>query len=244
MRDQAVPPSARSKSVKDDWEAWLPEEKLSVFQRHSQQMESDYSMLSISLNEAIELRDSGLRQKALQAVWVTPDLCWRLADQIEALLLSLGEHAKHYGIVPNTSPLNPENFQGSRGQRAARFSGILSHIILTNRSQFLQKIETLTEMVSGIGQEFCSSADILGEGTAIHPDSLWKTVDANHYDLNTCLRESIVLLKSFLLAMPTEQLSNFQKTLIAQSAAAHAKSRDRQRSVRHSHRRMTPIAGE
>lgn len=244
MRDRDVPPSARSTSVKDDWEAWLPEEKLSIFQKHSQQLESDYSMLSISLNEAIELRDSGHRQKALQAVSVTPDLCWRLVDQVEALLLSLGEHAKHYGIVPNTSPLNPANFQGSRGQGKARISGILSHIVLTNRSQFLQKIETLKDMVSSIGQDFCTPAEILGEGTAIHPDSLWKTVDANHYDVNTCLRESIVLLKSFLLAMPAAQLSNFQNTLNAQSLAAHAKSRDRQGSVRHSPRRMSPIAGE
>ena len=244
MRRLVKPPSARSKSVTDDWQAWLPEEKLSVFTKFSQQLEAYYSMLSVSLNEAFELRDSGYRLKALQAVWVTPDLCWRLSDQMEALLQTLGEHAKHHGIVPNTAPLNPANFIGSRGQRAARFSGILSHIVLTHRMQFLQKLETLQDMVSGISDDFCTSAEILGEGTAIHPPALWKTVDENHYDLNTCLRESIVVLKSFLLATPDDQLSNFQKTANAQSVAAHAKSRDRQRSVRHTHRRMTPIAGE
>ena len=244
MRHHAGPPSARSKSVQDDWQAWLPEEKLSIFQKHSQQLESDYSMLSVSLNEAIELRDSGHRLKALQAVWVTPDLCWRLSDQLEALLQSLVEHARHHGTVPNTSPLDPGNFLGARGQRAARFSGILSRFVLTHRLQFLQKLDTLQDMVNGISQDFSASAEILGEGTAIHPPALWKTIDANHYDLNTCLRESIVVLKSFLLAMPDEQLLSFQKTTNAQSLAAHVKSRDRQRSIRHTHRRMSPIAGE
>ena len=40
---------------------------------------------------------------------------------------------------------------------------------------------------------------------------LWKIVDAAHYDLNTCLRETIIMLKSFLHVLPDEELPSFQK---------------------------------
>jgi len=38
-------------------------------------------------------------------------------------------------------------------------------------------------------------------------------VDAGHYDLNTCLREAIVVFKSFLIALPEDQLGAFQNAV-------------------------------
>jgi hypothetical protein len=43
--------------------------------------------------------------------------------------------------------------------------------------------------------------------------SPWNTLEILHYDLNTCLRETIVVLKSFLLALPNEELEEFKQRL-------------------------------
>jgi len=69
---------------------------------------------------------------------------------------------------------------------------------------------------------------------------MWEEVDSDHYDLNTCLRESIVMFKSFLVAMPEGQLGAFQDTVRMQSQDPAVSSS--QRLFRH--RRMTSIAGE
>ncbi len=242
MRDPVHPPSARGKSVKDDWRAWLPEEKAQVYHKQVHELESSYAMFSVSLHEAIELRQLGRPGKSLQAVGITSDLCRLLTETLAGLLRALSEHAKHYGTIPNAAPLNPANFQGQRGQRSARMSSLLNHVLLSHRLQFLHKVSTLEEMVEDLGKDFRHAADDLVEGTSLNPKKMWEEVDADHYDLNTCLRESIVVFKSFLIALPESQLGAFENTVRQQSHLEEAGGPSRQRVIRH--RRMTVIAGE
>jgi len=120
-------------------------------------------------------------------------------------------------------------------------SDLLSRVLLTQRSQFLHKISTLEEMVVDLGKHFCEAAEDLGTGASAEPFVDWQAVDAAHYDLNTCLREAIVLLKSFLLVLPEEELAAFQKTVDSQMRDSQNTSRP-SRFVRH--RRMVPIEGK
>jgi hypothetical protein len=243
VRDPLRALSARGMSVKDDWRAWLPEAKDEVFRSYVRQLEISYNMLSVSLDEALSFRQGGRSEKASQAVCVTPDLCDRFAQPLVALLWSLGEHAKHYGTVPNAAPLDPANFQGARGQRSARVSSLLCRILLSERSQFLYKLSTLGEMVEDLSADFCAAASEIAGGAVGGGEAEWQAVDAAHYDLNTCLREAIVLLKSFLLALPTDELASFQATVCNQMGVAKPKRLTlSQRLVRH--RRMAPIGGE
>jgi hypothetical protein len=230
-------------TVKDDWRAWLPAEKDEVFRSYVRQLEVSYNMLSVSLDEALELRQVGRLVKAGEAVGVTLDLCNRFAHPLSAILWSLGEHAKHHGTVPNTALLDPANFQSPRVQRTARFSNLLCHIMLSERSQFLYKIDTLGEMVGDVGQDFCAAANEIASETCLNCHEHWRIVDAAHYDLNTCLRETIVLLKSFLLALPSDELEAFQATVCTQMGVSKPKKLTfSQRLIRP--RRMAATSGE
>jgi len=220
----------------------LPEAKAKVFDRQVHQLESNYVMLSVSLDEAIELRQLGQPVKSLQAVAITSGLCKLLTQTLSGLLRALSEHAKHYGIIPNAAPLDPANFQGHRGQRSARMSSLLNHVLLSQRVQFLHKVSTLEEMVEDLGKDYRSAADGLAEGVSLNPNKMWDEVDTDHYDLNTCLREAIVVFKSFLIALPENQLDAFQGTVRLQSRPQEAGVGSRQNVIRH--RRITAIAGE
>ncbi|HEY2461372.1 MAG TPA: hypothetical protein VGI16_11210 [Candidatus Acidoferrum sp.] len=200
-----------------DWRAILPDEKSKVFSSFLQTLEANYTMLSVTLNEAIDLRRAGRLANASQAVCVTPALCLRLTEPLAALLHILGQYAKHYGIIPNAAPLDAENFHCSKDQRAARMSDLLSRVLLSQRSQFLHKVGTLEEIVEDAGKEFCLAAEELAEGTATDPERQWAAMDAGHFDLNTCLREACVLLKSFLLALPDSQVESFEQAVRAQT---------------------------
>jgi hypothetical protein len=240
LRGSIRPPFARGSSVEQDWRAWLPEEQAVVFRKNVQNLESNYAMLSISLNEAIELRQESHLGKSLQAVQVSASLCPLLTDLLGGLLRALYEHAKHYGTIPNAAPLNPANFQGKKSQKSARINSLLNHVLLSHRLQFLHKLSTLGEMVEDLGKDYRVSAAGLSEGSSADPRRMWEAVDADHYDLNTCLREAIVLLKSFLLVLPADQLVPFQQTILEQSQLPPAEARHR--AFRH--RRMAPIAGQ
>src|SRR5713101_9772797 len=234
--------STRGKSVKDDWRAWLSEEKALVFHKQVHELESDYAMLSVSLDEAIELRQLGHLGKSLQALGITSGLCTLLTQTLAGLLHALSEHAKHYGTIPNAAPLDPANFQGQKGQRSARMSSLLNLVLLSHRLQFLHKVSTLEEMVVDLGKDFRRAADDLAEGASLNPLNMWADVDVDHYDLNTCLRESIVVFKSFLIALPDGQLGAFQTTVREQSQPQEDAVLSPHRVIRH--RRMTSIAGE
>jgi hypothetical protein len=198
----------------------LPREKDQAYGAFVRQLESGYNMFSVSLDEALEYRRQGHLSKSYQIVGMTPDLATRLAGNLSAVLRALAGHAKHYGTVPNAVPLDPANFLGTKEQRTARMSDLLSRVLLTQRSQFLHKIGTLEEMVGDLGKDFRFAVENLTVGGSAKPAADWQVIDAVHYDLNTCLRETIVLLKSFMVVLQDEQLAAFQRTVRANIQAS------------------------
>ena len=237
MRVRAYTLPSKLSSVQEDWRSWLPPAKAETFDSCVRQLELSYRMFSVSLNEALELRRIGKSGQSCQAIFVVPALCARLARPLEGLLNSLALHAKHFGVVPNIAPLDASNFRGLQEQRTARMSDLLSHVLLSQRSQFLHKIDTLEQMVLTIREHFHEVASDLGSGSSAAPSEDWRAVDDAHFDLNTCLREAIVLLKSFLIALPDDQLTIFQKSVTAQILTTHAPEPARGR-------RMVLIEGE
>jgi hypothetical protein len=205
-------------------------------------LETSYAMFSVNLDEALGFRRYGRFGKAHQALTVTPALCKRLADPLLTLLRAMLAHAKHFRIVPNLSPLDPENFHQAKSRRAASFNGICSRIFLSQRSQFLHKISTLMELVENLSESFCCAAEELSDPSSLEPEREWELLDASHYDLNTCLRESIVLLKCFLLALPDEQLLEFDAALRGTPLPSSSPLLVPKRHL--AHRRMTLLKGQ
>ena len=217
LKSDSRPGLSRGRCVQQDWRTSLPVEKALVFQEHERHLELLYNMFSVSLNEAIALKLAGLLPKALRTVGMSSELCGRMTRPLAGTLRALQGHAKHYGTVPNAAPLDPNNYHRLKGQRSARMSGLLDRVLFSHRLQFLHKVNTLEEMVEDLDRDFrCVATDLAG-GLCTDPERGWHEVDAGHYDLNTCLRETIVLLKSFLVVLPAGQLGDFEKTVHDQS---------------------------
>jgi len=200
-------------SVTEDWCAWLPLSKSNFFSSYVRQLDVAYNIFSVALNEALELRRTGKNSQSCRSIFAIPPLCSRLARPVEALLHTLGEHAKHFGTIPKSVPIDPANFRGSNEQHTARKSELLSRVLLTDRSLFLHKVDILEEMVFLIRKRVQETAADLASGASLSPSSDWQCVDDAHFDLNTCLREATVLLKSFLVVLPEDQLSAFQNSV-------------------------------
>jgi hypothetical protein len=232
----------RSGSVSQDWRSPLSAQKSRTYLDTLRGLETSYAMFSVNLDEAIGLRRNGRLSKAHQALSVTPALCNRLADPLLTLLRAMLVHAKHFRVVPNLSPLDPENFQQAKSRRAASFNGICSRIFLSHRSQFHHKISTLLELVENLNESFRDATQELNDPSSVQPEREWDLLDASHYDLNTCLRESIVLLKCFLLALPDEQLLEFNATLRGAPLSSSSRLLAPKRHL--AHRRMTLLKGQ
>jgi hypothetical protein len=198
-------------------------------------------MFSVSLDEAMAFRLNGRGDKACQVLTIVPALCDKFTTSLQSLLRAMSVHARHFGTAPSMAALNPENFQNSKCQRSARFHSLLSRVLLSKRSQFIQKLSVLGELVEDLREDFSESAESLGRDEWPSSDECWIALDTSQYDLNTCLRETAVLLKCFLVALPDHQLADFESCLVEQPLPCDV----RVPSPRHlAHRRLAALKGQ
>lgn len=228
-------------SVSQDWRKALSGDKSRAYLGCMQTLETTYGMFSVNLDEAFGMKRRGRSSMACEILGVAPALCQRMAGPLQSLLSAMMDHAKHFGVAPNILPLDPENFQHSRSQQAARRSDLFVRVLLTRKSQFLYKMSTLSELVGELDEAFAASIEELCNESSVHPEKEWEVLDSVHYDLNTCLRHTVVMFKSFLHALPDVQLPEFEENLRARYAATPSTAN---RSRHLAHRRMAFLKGQ
>src|SRR5258708_33263728 len=104
----------RYDSVQEDWRAFLTDGKASLFNRHTYELENDYLMLSVSLNETLSFHRQGKSVDACKKSEGPAALCARLAIRTNTVLHSRCQHARHFGILPTLALLHPANFKSER----------------------------------------------------------------------------------------------------------------------------------
>ncbi len=118
----------RSSDVREDWLAWLPEEKDRFFESVRSPLEASYVITSISLSDVLTLcREERLPPAGEQSAIVVT-LFDRLARQLHAVLRAMGEHGRHFGAVPAVIPLRPGFFRSANAQRTARTNYMVSRV--------------------------------------------------------------------------------------------------------------------
>jgi hypothetical protein len=211
-----------------DWTSSLPEPKRQAFKRYVRELDSSYLMLSITLDEAIGSRKEGLQRESLEHLLILPELAAYFANHLDGILRAMQQHVRIHGAEPNVAPLDPANFLSPDGIQSARRSQLASLVLLTKRRQAIEKIRALRLLMRQIETGLRGAArELISAGAAPLPTPNWEALDALHYDLNTCLRETIVLLKCFLRAIPDAGLAEFQ------NIAATMHSQPRIRTHRH-----------
>ena len=220
--------------MSDDWIASLPREKAQLFDVVVRRWESSYAMASISLNDAFSLRCRGELVGARQQVAVSAELLARIAATLIDACQSISSRGRRIANVPQVRPLNTEFFKGQTAQSAASWNELLHYILFAGRSRFFQKLRILSETLESLVVEFHAQADELSGARSIHPHDAWESLKSHHYDFNTCLREAEILLKSFLRALPIEQIPAFACEL---DVVASPEKLDKIRSIR---ARLTP----
>lgn len=196
------------RSVTDDWIRALPREKNQIFEATVGRWESSFAMVSVALNDGISMRAGGELVCAREHVAIAAELLKRLSGALVNFCDSLAIRGRHIREVPLVEPLRTRFFRGSRAQSAATWNGILHHVAFGDRHRFVSKLRILSNTVDRLEREFEKTAKNIGESSA--PAKNWMLLDHLHYDFTTCLREAEVVFKSFLRALPADQLAAFE----------------------------------
>lgn len=203
------------RKVLDDWVAALPREKSQLYSVIVQRWECSYAMMSVALDGALSLRASGELVCARQQVSIASGLLGRLSPSLISLCETLSAHGRRVSKFPAVEPMNADFFRGDTAQSAASWNGILHHVLFSARSRFFHKLRILSHTLALLEAEFEDAASEISKGLSVQPGDCWQRLDNIHYDFNTCLRESEVVLKSFLSILPDDQLASLASDLDA-----------------------------
>jgi hypothetical protein len=220
------------RSVREDWFAWLPQEKNHVFDATRTELECSNLILCVTLDEALSFCERGENSLAGEQATVFADLFDRLAIRLSMVIRTIQEHGSHFGIVPNVTALVPSNFRGSTAQRISVTSSLLAKVLFAARSRFFHKLRALEEIVEDLQAEVHEIAGELSGGASAFPGRAWRELEVRAYDLSTCMGEATVVLKSFFCVLPGEELETFREKLLAQVPARVADKLERGDSFR------------
>ncbi len=198
----------RSFDVREDWLASLPEEKDQLFESVRFQLESAYQITSIALNDVLTLCREDRLPPAVEQSAIVGTLFDRLTRLLLSVLRSMSEHGRHFGTISAVIPLRPGFFRSANAQRVARNSQLFSRVFSTER-RFFRKIRALSQIVAASQKE----TGHLARANSTRIAQSWSQLEALHYDLNTCLRETLVTFKSYLWVLPAQELAPFQMRL-------------------------------
>jgi hypothetical protein len=200
--------------VHEDWFAWIPNEMDQLFDATRSELETSDFILSISLDEALALCKGGQFDSAKERASVIVGLFDRLAVRVGHVIRTIRDHGAHFGTLPNVKPLSPSNFRGASAQRVSLMNSLLAKVVFRERTRFFHKLYSLGEIIEDSQREAHAIVSGISEGASQFPDRAWQQLEVLGYDLNTCMGETTVILKSFFCALPPEELETFREKLV------------------------------
>lgn len=184
-----------------------------LFDSTRHDLESSNFILSISLDEALSLCKGGQFDSARERVIVIVGLFDRLAGRIDHVIGAIRDHGSHFGTLPNVKPLSPSNFRWANAQRVSLMNSLLTKVLFRERTRFFHKLYSLSEIVGDLQKNVRGIIAGISEGASEYPEKAWQLLEVLGYDLNTCMGETTVILKSFFCVLPHEELEPFREKL-------------------------------
>jgi hypothetical protein len=204
----------RTRTVLEDWVAWIPNEMDQLFDATRNDLESSNSILNIMLDEALSLCKGGKFESARDRASIFAGLFDRLAVRVSCVVRAIKDHGTHFGTLPNVTPLSSSNFRGSAGQRVSLMNNVLAKVVFRERTRFFHKLDSIDEIVRELQKEAHEVISEMSENNSAFSDQAWQKLEVLGYDLNTCMGEATVILKSFFCALPPDELETFRQKLV------------------------------
>jgi hypothetical protein len=198
----------RPRSVQQDWVAWLPNETAQAFEQLQKDLAVSCILLGVVLNEALGSDASAATTTAELAVLFS-GLFDRMVLHLGTVLRAIEECRAANGTSPNALPLQPGCFRSPYARQIARTNRLRSAFSVRGRSAFGLKLSDIRRVIAVLQSQARQEANEIAGGRSRHARTHWARLEVLQYDLNTCLQETTIVLKSFFCAVPGRKLPLF-----------------------------------
>ena len=184
---------------------YLNAEREAVYQSIALEVETQASILGVSLNDAVEERDLGKQEIAWRLVGLA-DCEWeRLGQLANGLLNALGKYMPAARVVVPVRNIAAHHFKSHAMVDYARMHEVLDQFVFRYKLRFQLHIRVLRRAVEALTTEFGQTyRSVLRTGSS--SDGVWNHLDLCFHDFDLITKEVLLAFRAFLACLPDEEL--------------------------------------
>jgi hypothetical protein len=165
-------------------------------------------MLAISLNDAMEERDSGHFDNARNLLHLTASEWERLAEFLAFLLQVTGDYLPLARIAVPARTMDAAHFRSESMIAYVRLHEWVDQFLFRNKVRFNLQVRILRRAVETLTDDFRQAQPRAYSATE-NPSAAWNRLDRDLHDLDLISKEILLTLRSFLACLPDSAARQF-----------------------------------
>jgi len=176
-----------------------------VYQPIAQEVETNASILGISLNDAFEERDASHLEIAWHMVQLSSGEWARMAATVTALLNAISKHVARAASLPPDRRIGPEHFKAQVLVGSLRTYELLDRLVFGSQLRFQLRVRLLRGAVEKLTKQFRRTYRYM-EQTQDHSPEIWLRYDLYFHDFDLVAKEALLAFRDLLACLPPASL--------------------------------------
>jgi hypothetical protein len=186
----------------------LTPDREAIFNLLAQDIETQCTIMGITLNDAFDERHAGRTENAVRLV----QLCggeWERVDGIlRGLLKTMGSRMGEAQVAVPLRGISGNRFKSKTMSDFCRMYEFLDRLVFRSRLRFQLQVSVLRRASETLAAEFYRNCRYLERTGDPHPE-FWKRLDFLFHDLDLLGKETLLAFRSFLLCLPDASIERF-----------------------------------
>jgi hypothetical protein len=192
----------------------LDRKRETIYQSIAQDLETQCTILGITLNDAIDERDAGHGDTAWRLVRLSAGEWDRVTEVLGGVIRVLGKHIPLARAVVPLRSVSAQRFKSRTMIDFFRMYELLDQLVFRSRMRFQLQIRVMRRANETLTAEF-RRIFRYAERTGDHSPEFWSGLDLLFHDLDLLSKEALLAFRAFLLCLPDSALAAFAADLEA-----------------------------
>jgi hypothetical protein len=201
-----------SKSVERRGLLPLSPERESIYQSIAQDLETQCTMMGITLNDAMNERDEGNSDIAWRLIRLCRDQWDRVMEILGLLLNVMGKYMPATRVVVPLRSISAQRYKSRTMTDFFRMYEFLDQLVFRSKLRFQLQTGILRRAAETLTNEFGRNYRYVARTGDASPE-LWSRLDFSFHDFDLLGKETLLAFRTFLACLPDPALAAFASDL-------------------------------
>jgi len=176
------------------------------------EIEAQSAILAISLNDAMEERETGQPELAWSTLHLMTSAQWvRQAETLGVLLSAVTRHLPLTTIAVPTRGLVPEFFKSEVMRGYLALHDTAEQFLFRGKPRFSLHVRALDQAVLRLTNDFLESQP---DPLSLRDGDLWSRLDHDFHDFDVLSKETVLTVRGVIASLPANALDSFAAEIL------------------------------